>query len=102
MSIALYVYTLCCFFASGLAFLDLKGETDKMRRLAIAAALACVLSGVARAGEITSTGAVAPPAPSPVSVTGEIHPTGAIAPGEIHTTEETALTIILTLISLVP
>ena len=84
-----------------------------MRRLAIAAALACVLSGVARAGEISSTGAVAPPAPSPVSVTGEIHPTGAIAPGEIHstggttpgeihTTGETALTIILTLINIVP
>lgn len=80
-----------------------------MRRLALAIALACVLSGVAHAGEIHSTGAVAPPTP------GEIHTTGAAAAGEIPTTGEavagevpstggdstTVLTIILTFISIV-
>jgi hypothetical protein len=37
-------------------------------------------------------------------VPGEIHPTGVVAttPGEIHITGEAALTIILTLISIVP
>ena len=96
VSIVLYVFTLCCFLASGLAFLNLKGETDKMRRLALAIALACVLSGMAHAGEIHSTGAVAPPTP------GEIHTTGRA--GEVPSTggETTVLTIILTLISIVP
>ena len=61
-----------------------------MRRLVLAVALACVLSGVARAGEISSTGVVAPPPPT----TGEIHSTGA--------TSSTVLTIILTFISIVP
>jgi hypothetical protein len=66
-----------------------------MRRLALAVALACVLSGASRAGEIHSTGAVAPPTPSPT-------------PAEIHTTDATetddsttVLTIILTFISIV-
>ena len=79
-----------------------------MRRLALAIALACVLSGVVHAGEIHTTGAVAPPTPSTVPATGEI-PTGGTAPGEIHSTGATApqesstvLTIILTLISIVP
>lgn len=78
-----------------------------MRRLALAIALACVLSGMAHAGEIHSTGAVAPPKP------GEIHTTGAAAAGEIPATGEavagevpstggdstTVLAIVLTLIS---
>jgi len=78
-----------------------------MRRLALAIALACVLSGMAHAGEIHSTGAVAPPTP------GEIHTTGAAAGGEIPTTGQavageipstggdstTVLAIVLTLIS---
>ena len=116
VSIALYVFTLSCFLASGLAFLNLKGETDKMRRLALTIALACVFSGVARAGEIHSTGAVTPP-PDTVTAAGEIPTTGAPAPqpsnsvvttGEIHTTgaatPETSSTlsmIILTIISIV-
>ena len=69
-----------------------------MRRLALAIALACVLSGMAHAGEIHSTGAVAPPTP------GEIHTTGAAVAGEIPSTggeSTTVLTIILTLISIV-
>ena len=73
-----------------------------MRRLALAIALACLLSGVAHAGEMHSTGVVALPTPSPVSVAGEMPSTGGTAPGEIHSTGETALTIILTLISIVP
>ena len=81
-----------------------------MRRLTLAVALACVLSGAARAGEMHSTGVVAPPPPpSTVSVNGEIPATGTTAPGEIPSTGATApqqsgtlLTIILTLISIVP
>ena len=83
-----------------------------MRRLALAIALACVLLGVARAGEIHSTGAVATPTPSPVTAYGEIHTTGVTAgeipttgvttSGEIPSTGVTApLTIILTIISIV-
>jgi|KBSSwiStaDraftv2_1062776.scaffolds.fasta_scaffold331998_1 hypothetical protein len=75
-----------------------------MRRLALAITLGCVLSGMVRAGEIPTTGAIASPTPSPATAPGEIHPTGVVAttPGEIHTTGEAALTIILTLISIVP
>ena len=76
-----------------------------MRRFALAMALACVLSGVIRAGEIHSTRAVGEIPTSDVA--GEIPTSGAI--GEIHTTGQsapeestTALTIILTLISIVP
>ena len=70
-----------------------------MRRLALAIALACVLSGMAHAGEIHTTGAVAPPIP------GEIHSTGDAVAGEVPSTggdSTTVLTIILTLISIVP
>ena len=69
-----------------------------MKRLALAIALACVLSGVARAGEIHTTGAVASPTLTPVPVAGEIPNTGATAPEE----STSILTIILTLISIVP
>ena len=40
-----------------------------MKRLTLAVVLACVLSGVAQAGEIPSTGATAPQPPSTVSST---------------------------------
>ena len=75
-----------------------------MRQLAIAVLLACMLSGTARAGEVPSTGVVAPQPPPPGSVltTGEIHTTGEMVAGEIHSTggdSTTVLTIILTLIS---
>ena len=75
-----------------------------MRRLILAMALSCVLSGAIHGGEIHSTGAVALPTPTPSTATapGEIPSTGVTAPGEIHTTGEAALTIILTLISIVP
>jgi len=83
-----------------------------MRRLALAIALACVISGAIRAGEIHSTGAVAPSTPSTattggeipttgVTTTGEIPSTGVAEPGEIHTTG-VITTIILTVISIVP
>ena len=68
-----------------------------MRRLALAIALACVLSGVTRAGEIHTTVAVAAPTPPTVTTTGEIHPTGAPEPQA----SSTVLTMILTLISIV-
>ena len=96
VSIVVYVFTLCCFLASGLASLNLKGETDKMRRLALAIALACILSGMAHAGEIHTTRAPEPPTPGTVeAVTSEI-------PSTDETESTTVLTIILTLISIVP
>jgi hypothetical protein len=73
-----------------------------MRRLALVLTLACVLTGVVRAGEIHTTGAVSPPTPTTVPAAGEIPTNDETAPGEIHTTAETALTIILTIISIVP
>ena len=81
-----------------------------MRRLALAIALACVLSGVIHAGEIHTTGAVAPPPPpGTVTTTGEIHTTGMATAGESHNTgvsalqdSTTVLTVILTLLSIVP
>ena len=112
MSIAVYVITLSCFLASTLASSNLKGETGKMRRLALTIAMACVLSGAVRAGEIHSTGVIATPTPTPTTAYGEIHTTGVV--GEIPTNgvataEEipstgttAALTIILTIISIVP
>jgi hypothetical protein len=78
-----------------------------MRRLALMITLACLLSNAVRAGEIPSTGVVATPTPSPVSAYGEIDTTGIATVGQIHSTGEaaseasTALTIILTLISIV-
>ncbi|HSE17047.1 MAG TPA: hypothetical protein VLB46_08335 [Pyrinomonadaceae bacterium] len=74
-----------------------------MRRLALAIALACVLSGVTRAGEIHTTGAVAASPPTTVMTPGEIYPTGEIpSTGAVEPKEpSTVLTIILTLISLV-
>ena len=73
-----------------------------MRRLALAMALACILSGAIHGGEIHSTGAVASPTPSAVTATGETPTDGETAPGEIETTGTTVLTIILTIISIVP
>ena len=79
-----------------------------MRRLAIVIALACVLSGMVRAGEIHTTGAVASPTPSPARMAEEIHNTAAMLSGEIPSTGVTAseesttvLTIVLTVISIV-
>src|SRR6185503_3402313 len=98
------------FLPVGWHFLNLKGETGKMRRLALTIALASVLSGAVRAGEIPSTGAVATPTPSTTTITGEIPtsdkagevPTAGVI-GEIHTTSAIdPLTIILTIISIVP
>lgn len=65
-----------------------------MRRLALAIALAGVLSGVARAGEIHSTGAVAPPPPTTATATGKVPTTGATGPQA----SSKVLTIVLTLI----
>ena len=77
-----------------------------MRRLALTITLACALSVVTHAGEIPTTGVIAIPTPSPVPAYSEIHTTGIATVGEIHSTEAaseaaTALTIVLTLISIV-
>lgn len=64
-----------------------------MRHLALAVVLACVLSGTARAGEIPSTGVVAPPPPPTAAATGEIPATAAIPPQS----SSPLLTIILTI-----
>ena len=75
-----------------------------MKLLAIAVLLACMLSGTARAGEVPSTGAVAPPTGGGIHSTGaEIPTTGETVTGEISSTSgdsTTVLTIILTLISI--
>lgn len=68
-----------------------------MRRLAFAIALACVLSGVVRAGEIPSTGATAPQPSNSVVTAGENPTTGETAPGASNS----VLTIILTLLGIV-
>ena len=68
-----------------------------MRRLALAIALACVLSGMAHAGEIHTTRATVPPTPSTVTVAGEISTTDGTAPQE----PTSVLTIVLTLLSIV-
>ena len=67
-----------------------------MRHLALALVLACVLAGTASAGEIPTTGAPVTQPPSSVVTTGEIRPTGEAA----YQASSTALTIILTLISI--
>ena len=79
-----------------------------MRRLVFTITLACVLSVMARAGEIPTTGVIATPTPSPTTAYGEIPRTG-VTTGEIHSTSATApqesstlITIILTIISIVP
>jgi len=76
-----------------------------MKRLTLAIAFACVLTGVVRAGEIHTTVAVASPTPNTKTAAGEI-PTGdAVATGDIPGTDATApqdvLTIILALLSIV-
>ena len=74
-------------------------EKQKMRRLALAIALACVLSGAARAGEMPSTGLIAPPPPPPTAP-GEMPGTGLTVLGASEE-PDTVLTIILTFISIV-
>lgn len=80
-----------------------------MRRLALAVVLACVLSGVVCAGEIHTTGAVGEIPTNGVPTTGEIPSNGSATIGEIHSAgaaapeeSNTVLTIILTVISIVP
>jgi hypothetical protein len=62
-----------------------------MRQLAIAVLLACMLSGTVRAGEVPSTGVVAPQPSSSAGVAGKIPTTGGDS--------TTVLAIVLTLIS---
>jgi hypothetical protein len=66
---------------------QLKGERERMRHLALALVLACVLSGTAAAGEIPTTGAPAPHGSSSLAMTGEI-PSGDRT-GEIPTSDRT-------------
>jgi hypothetical protein len=93
--ICIYIKLVLCQFTG---ILNSKEKMGRMKRLALAIVLACVLSGVARAGEIHTTGAVAPPRPPhPITAAGEIHSTGATAPES----SSTLLTIILTLLDIV-
>ena len=78
-----------------------------MRRLVLTIALACVLCVAARAGEIPTTGAIPTPTPSPGTAYAEMHTTAFATAAEMRSTGEaapeasTALTIILTIISIV-
>lgn len=65
-----------------------------MRRLVLAVILACVLSSVAQAGEIPSTGVTAGPPPSSVTAIGEIPSTGAPAPQPASTLAMIVLMIV--------
>jgi len=49
-----------------------------MRRLTLAVVLACALCGIAQAGEVPSTGVIAPPPPpnSVMTTSGEVPSTG--------------------------
>ena len=69
-----------------------------MKRLALAVAFACVLTSVVRAGEIHTTGAVAPPTPNTVTAAGEIPTSGVTGPQE----PAAVLTIILAILGIVP
>ena len=62
-----------------------------MKRIALAVALACVLSGSALAGDSSTAGA---PAPAP----GDIHSTGAPSPAQ---SSGVAATVILAILSFV-
>jgi hypothetical protein len=68
-----------------------------MRHLAIAVLLACMLSGTARAGEVPSTGVVAPQPSSSAGATGAIQTTDVTSPQE----SITVLMIILTVLGIV-
>ena len=89
--ICIYTMLILCQY---IGILNLK-EIRRMRHLALAVLLACMLSGTARAGEIPSTGMVPPPPPT-VTIPGEIPTSDATTPQA----PDILLTIILTLISL--
>jgi len=76
-----------------------------MKRLTLAIAFACVLTGVVRAGEIHTTVAGASPAPNTKTTAGGSLSSDAVAPVDIAGTDATApqeaLTIILALLDIV-
>jgi hypothetical protein len=81
---------------------QLKGEPERMRQLALAVVLACVLSGVARAGEIPTSDRTTPHGATSQVTPGEI-PTGdqtGEIPSSDATAPETLLTIIVTLLTI--
>lgn len=78
---------------------QLKGETEGMRHLALAVVLACVLSGVAQAGEIPTSDRTPPAGSSSLVAPGEI-PTGERTGSPASQASSTLLTIILTLITI--
>jgi len=76
-----------------------------MKRLTLAIAFACVLTGVVRAGEIHTTVAGASPAPNTKTTAGGSLSSDVVAPGDSPATDATAprevLTIILALLDIV-
>lgn len=68
-----------------------------MRRLAFAIALACLLSGGVRAGEIHPTGVVAPPPPNTLTAANGIQTTSATAAAD----STAVLTILLAFLGIV-
>jgi hypothetical protein len=74
---------------------NLKGET-KMKRLVIAVALGCSLSGTALAGEIPSTD-FAPPPPQSAALAGIVPTSDSASPGEVPTSDLEVLLAILDL-----
>src|ERR1044072_9131189 len=82
-----------------------QSRTEKMKRLTLAIAFACVLTGVVRAGEIHTTVAVASPTPNTETDAGEVPANGAVAAADIPGADATApqelLTIILAFLAIV-
>ena len=84
-------YALFCVHCKMACMPKLKGE-QITKRFALAIVFACVLSGSALAGDVHTTGA-----PDPVP--GDIHSTG--APASTTQTSSVAVTLIMTILSLV-
>jgi hypothetical protein len=75
----------------------LKGESEKMKRFALAIALACVLSGSALAGDAHTVGAPAPGETSGPPAPGDMG-NGGRTDGEMGNGAPTALLMILDLL----
>jgi len=70
-----------------------------MKRFAMAAALACALSGTALAGLIPSTGITAPaPEPPTATAPGHVPSTDSTSPGDIHSIYVTTWLTVLDLV----
>lgn len=73
-----------------------------MKRLVMAIALACALSGTALAGDIHTTGAPEPPPPQASSSVGDSHSTGAPEPSPQASSTVMATVLLIIVNALAP